>query len=63
MIFMAILIWLWRSDQPKIKIGYYDWIKSIYKAPAYGLACGWLGCDDSVLPASLPELFQTSHRL
>ncbi len=78
MIFMAILIWFWRSDQPKINventlinhlnilsillfmtIGLGAYIKHQH----YGLACGWLGCDDNVLPASLPELLQTSHRV
>ncbi|SDQ57535.1 cytochrome c oxidase assembly protein subunit 15 [Virgibacillus salinus] len=77
MIFMAILIWFWRSDQPKGKIG-STLIKHLnilsillfmtiglgayIKHQHYGLACGWLGCNDSVLPASLPELLQTSHR-
>jgi heme a synthase len=32
------------------------------KHEQYGLACGWLGCQDTMLPTSLPELMQTIHR-
>ncbi|MBP1950833.1 COX15/CtaA family protein [Virgibacillus litoralis] len=77
MITMAILIWFWRSNQPKNKIGsslikHLDLLSVLLfitiglgayiKHQHYGLSCGWLGCDDSVLPASLPEILQTSHR-
>lgn len=27
-----------------------------------GLACGWLGCGETVLPRSLPQLIQSLHR-
>lgn len=32
------------------------------KHQTYGLACGWLGCRQSFLPMSLPEILQTIHR-
>lgn len=32
------------------------------KHQTYGLACGWLGCRQSFLPTSLPEVLQTIHR-
>lgn len=33
------------------------------KHQSYGLACNWLGCRDSLLPASNPEILQTLHRI
>jgi heme A synthase len=33
------------------------------KHQAYGLACGWLDCGNGVIPASIPGMFQTGHRL
>ncbi|WML38310.1 COX15/CtaA family protein [Neobacillus sp. OS1-2] len=32
------------------------------KHESYGLACGWLGCRQSFLPSTTPELLQTIHR-
>ncbi|MGX6444909.1 COX15/CtaA family protein [Neobacillus sp. K501] len=32
------------------------------KHQTYGLACGWLGCRQSFLPMSIPEIMQTIHR-
>lgn len=32
------------------------------KHQTYGLACGWLGCRQSFLPMSIPEVLQTIHR-
>ncbi|GLB58959.1 heme A synthase [Cytobacillus sp. NCCP-133] len=33
------------------------------KHQAYGLACGWLDCGNGFIPASIPGMFQTGHRL
>ncbi|PAV29404.1 hypothetical protein CIL05_11085 [Virgibacillus profundi] len=38
-------------------------IGAYIKHQHYGLACGWLDCGDTILPASIPELLQTAHRL
>ncbi|MEH7503983.1 COX15/CtaA family protein [Neobacillus drentensis] len=32
------------------------------KHQSYGLACGWLGCRQSIFPIATPELLQTIHR-
>lgn len=32
------------------------------KHETFGLACGWLGCRQSFLPSTTPELLQTIHR-
>ncbi|MCM3569732.1 COX15/CtaA family protein [Neobacillus mesonae] len=32
------------------------------KHETYGLACGWLDCKQSFLPAAVPELLQSIHR-
>ncbi|MDR6999982.1 COX15/CtaA family protein [Neobacillus niacini] len=32
------------------------------KHETYGLACGWLGCRQSIFPGTTPELFQSIHR-
>ncbi|MBT2688235.1 COX15/CtaA family protein [Bacillus sp. ISL-47] len=33
------------------------------KHQAFGLACGWLECGNGFIPASIPGMFQTGHRL
>jgi heme a synthase len=33
------------------------------KHESYGLACGWLGCGETIIPASIPEFLQTIHRV
>lgn len=33
------------------------------KHQSYGLECGWLDCDNGYLPASIPAMLQTGHRL
>lgn len=37
-------------------------IGAYVKHQQYGLACGYLTCGDSLLPQTIPELLQTSHR-
>ena len=32
------------------------------KHQTYGLACGWLGCGQTIYPTTIPELLQTIHR-
>ncbi|MBP2242800.1 cytochrome c oxidase assembly protein subunit 15 [Cytobacillus eiseniae] len=32
------------------------------KHESYGLACGWLSCGESLIPATIPEFLQTTHR-
>jgi cytochrome c oxidase assembly protein subunit 15 len=32
------------------------------KHQSYGLACGWLGCGDEILPVTVPQILQSIHR-
>lgn len=32
------------------------------KHQSYGLACGWLGCGDEILPVTIPQVLQSIHR-
>ncbi|MEN1967925.1 COX15/CtaA family protein [Lentibacillus sp. N15] len=79
MIFLGILIWYWRNDgySEKRTQNRYKWhlntlillllltmgIGAYIKHQDYGLVCGWLSCGNSILPASLPGILQTIHRL
>ena len=90
MIFLASLIWLWRSfnkmdSKYKIQTTTLNARKrktilthlnviivlliltlafgAFIKHESYGLACGWLGCGDSILPSTIPGIFQTLHRV
>jgi heme a synthase len=33
------------------------------KHQSYGLACGWLGCGDTILPVNSSQVLQTTHRV
>jgi heme a synthase len=32
------------------------------KHQSYGLACGWLGCGEEILPVTIPQVLQSIHR-
>nr|WP_163969785.1 COX15/CtaA family protein [Oceanobacillus halotolerans] len=78
MIFLALLIWIWRNQSHAsseksqslkkhfhfltllliITIGLGAYVKHNH----YGLACGWLTCNNSFFPNSISGFFQTIHR-
>lgn len=82
MIFLAILIWLWRYPGAGISFRKNNaagmkkhltrfvvllfitiGIGAYVKHQDYGLACGVIGCGNTILPGSMPELWQSLHRL